>query len=55
LPSFTNVYISESKALLEISKAAAQLGEGMKLDVKAFAVPRAEWPAAFEPFGIPKG
>jgi hypothetical protein len=55
LPSFTNVYISESKALLEISKVAAQFGEGMKLDVKAFAVPRAEWPAAFEPFGIPKG
>jgi hypothetical protein len=27
----------------------------MKLDVKAFAVPRAEWPAAFEQFGIPKG
>ena len=55
MPSFTNVYISESKALLEISKAAAQLGEGMKLDVKAFAVPRAGWPAAFEQFGIPKG
>ena len=24
-------------------------------EVKAFAVPRAEWPAAFEQFGIPKG
>ena len=24
-------------------------------DVKAFAVPRAAWPAAFEQFGIPKG
>ena len=34
---------------------AAQLGDVMKLDVKAFAVPRAGWPAAFEQFGIPKG
>jgi hypothetical protein len=31
------------------------LGEVLKLDVKAFAVPRAGWPAAFEQFGIPKG
>lgn len=34
---------------------AAQLGDVMKLDVKAFAVPRAGWPAAFEQFGVPKG
>ena len=34
---------------------AAQLGDVMKLDVKAFAVPRAGWPAAFEQFGTPKG
>jgi hypothetical protein len=27
----------------------------MKLDVKAFTIPRADWPAAFEQFGIPKG
>ena len=25
------------------------------VDVKAYAVPRAEWPSAFEQFGIPKG
>ena len=34
---------------------ATQLGDVMKLDVKAFALPRAGWPAAFEQFGIPKG
>jgi hypothetical protein len=31
------------------------LGEVLKLDVEAFAVPRAGWAAAFEQFGIPKG
>jgi hypothetical protein len=41
--------------MVSADEVAAQLGEVMKLDVKAFAVPRAEWPAAFEQFGIPKG
>jgi hypothetical protein len=31
------------------------LGEVLKVDVKASAVPRSEWPAAFEQLGIPKG
>ncbi len=34
---------------------ARQLGEVVRLDVKAFAVPRAGWAEAFEQFGIPKG
>jgi hypothetical protein len=36
-------------------EVAAQLGEVLNLDVKAFAVPRAGWAEAFEQFGIPKG
>jgi hypothetical protein len=27
----------------------------LKVDVNAFAVPRAGWPAAFEQLGVPKG
>lgn len=30
------------------------MGEVLKLDVKAFAIPRAGWAEAFEQFGIPK-
>jgi hypothetical protein len=32
-----------------------QLGDVLKRDVKAFAVPRAGWAEALEQFGIPKG
>jgi len=42
-------------SMVSADQVAAQLGEVMQRDVKAFAVPRAEWPAAFEQFGIPKG
>ena len=45
----------ELGSMVSADEVAAQLGDVMKLDVKAFAVPRAEWPAAFEQFGIPKG
>jgi uncharacterized membrane protein len=31
------------------------LGEVLNVNVKAFAIPRAGWSAAFEQFGIPKG
>jgi len=34
---------------------AEQLGEVLKRDVKAFAVPRAGWAEAFEQFGVPNG
>ena len=40
---------------LTAAAIAAQLGEVLNLDVKAFAVPRAGWAEAFEQFGIPKG
>ena len=41
--------------MVSADEVAAQLGEVMQRDVKAFAVPRAGWAAAFEQFGIPKG
>ncbi|HEY4147215.1 NmrA family NAD(P)-binding protein [Pinirhizobacter sp.] len=45
----------ELGSMVSADEVAAQLGEAMKLDVKAFAVPRADWPGTFEQFGIPKG
>ena len=31
------------------------MGEVLKRDVRAFAIPRAGWAEAFEQFGVPKG
>ena len=45
----------EIGSMVSADEVAAQLGEVMKLDVKAVAVPRAGWPATFEQFGIPMG
>ena len=49
--------VSLGKAVAQPAGGALlrQLGEVLKLDVKAFAVPRAGWAEAFEQFGIPKG
>src|SRR5258708_16274406 len=41
--------------MVSADEVAGQLGEVLKLDVKAFAVPRAGWAEAFEQFGVPKG
>ncbi len=41
--------------LVSADEVAEQLGEVLKREVKAFAVPRAGWAAAFEQFGVPKG
>ena len=54
-PAWSGHRIIELGSMVSSDEVAAQLGEIMKLDVKAFAVPRAEWPASFEQFGIPKG
>jgi uncharacterized protein YbjT (DUF2867 family) len=54
-PAWSGRRIIELGSMTSADEVAAQLGEVMKLDVKAVAVPRAEWPAAFEQFGIPKG
>jgi hypothetical protein len=54
-PAWSGHRVIELGSMVSADEVAAQLGEVMKLDVRAFAVPRAEWPAAFEQFGIPKG
>ena len=47
--------VVELGLMVSADEVAAQLGEVLQRDVKACAVPRAEWPASFERFGIPKG
>jgi hypothetical protein len=47
--------VIELGSMVSADEVAEQLGEVLNLDVKAFAVPRAAWPAAFEQFGVPKG
>ncbi|RWC90000.1 NAD-dependent epimerase/dehydratase family protein [Mesorhizobium sp. M8A.F.Ca.ET.208.01.1.1] len=54
-PAWSGHRVIELGSMVSADEVAAQLGEVMKLDVKAFAVPRAGWPATFEQFGIPKG
>ncbi|HEX4198402.1 MAG TPA: NmrA family NAD(P)-binding protein [Caulobacteraceae bacterium] len=54
-PAWAGRRFIELGSMVSADEVAAQLGEVMNLDVKAFAVPRAGWPAAFEQFGIPKG
>jgi len=47
--------VIELGSMVSADEVATQLGEVLKVDVKAFAIPRAGWSAAFEQFGIPKG
>jgi uncharacterized protein YbjT (DUF2867 family) len=54
-PAWSGRHIVELGSMVSADEVAAQLGEVMQRDVKAFTVPRAEWPAAFEQFGIPRG
>ena len=54
-PAWSGRRIIELGSMVSADDVAAQLGEVMEIDVRAFAVPRAEWPATFEQFGIPKG
>src|ERR1700733_4580247 len=54
-PAWSGHRVIEVGSMVSADEVAAQLGDVMQRDVKAFAVPRAEWPAAFEQFGIPKG
>lgn len=54
-PAWSGHRVIELGSMVSADEVAAQLAEVMKLDVKAFAIPRAGWPAAFEQFGIPKG
>jgi len=54
-PMWLGRRIVELGSMVSADDVAAQLAEVMRRDVKAFAVPRAGGPAAFEQFGIPKG
>jgi uncharacterized protein YbjT (DUF2867 family) len=54
-PAWSGHRVIELGSMVSADEVAAQLGEVMQRDVKAFAVPRAGWPAAFEQFGIPRG
>src|SRR5215469_16478583 len=54
-PAWSGHRVIELGSMVSADDVAAQLGEVLTRDVKAFAVPRAGWPAAFEQFGIPKG
>jgi uncharacterized protein YbjT (DUF2867 family) len=54
-PAWSGHRVVELGSMVSADEVAAQLGEVMQRDVKAFAIPRVGWPAAFEQFGIPKG
>ena len=54
-PAWSGQRVIELGSMISADEVAAQLGEVLKRNVKAFAVPRAEWAGAFEQTGIPKG
>jgi uncharacterized protein YbjT (DUF2867 family) len=54
-PAWSGRRVIELGSMVSADEVAAQLGDVLKLDIKAFAVPRAGWPAAFEQLGVPKG
>ena len=54
-PAWSGHRVIELGSMVSADEVAGQLGEVLKLDVKAFAVPRAGWAAAFQQFGVPKG
>ncbi|MEZ2348482.1 NmrA family NAD(P)-binding protein [Terriglobus sp. RCC_193] len=54
-PAWSGHRVIEFGSMVSADEVAAQLGEVLTLDVKAFAVPRAGWAEAFQQFGVPKG
>jgi hypothetical protein len=54
-PAWSGDRVIELGSMVSADEVAAQLGEVLKLDVKAFALPRAAWADAFQQFGVPKG
>jgi uncharacterized protein YbjT (DUF2867 family) len=54
-PAWSGHRVIELGSMVSADEVARQLGEVLKLDVKAFAVPRTGWAEAFQQFGIPKG
>ena len=47
-PVWSGHRVIELGSMVSADEVAAQLGDVMQREVKAFAVPRAEWPAAFQ-------
>lgn len=54
-PAWSGSRVVELGSMVSADDVAAQLGDVLRHDVKAFAVPRAAWPEALEHLGIPKG
>ena len=54
-PAWSGDRVIELGSMVSADEVAAQLGEVLKLEVKAFALPRAAWADAFQQFGVPKG
>jgi uncharacterized protein YbjT (DUF2867 family) len=54
-PAWSEHRIIELGSMVSADEVATQLGDVLEVDVSAFAIPRDEWPAAFEQIGIPKG
>src|ERR1700735_4985422 len=54
-PAWSGHRVIELGSMVSADEVAEQLGEVLKRDVKAFAVPRAGGAEAFEQFGVPKG
>ncbi len=54
-PAWSGHRVIELGSMVSADEVARQLGEVLKLNVKAFALPRAAWAEAFEQFGVPKG
>ncbi len=54
-PAWSGPRVIELGSMVSADEVAKQLGEVLKRDVKAFAVPRAGWAEAFEQLGVPKG
>jgi uncharacterized protein YbjT (DUF2867 family) len=54
-PSWSGHRVIELGSMVSADEVASQLGQVLKLDVKAFAIPRAGWAEALEQFGVPKG
>jgi uncharacterized protein YbjT (DUF2867 family) len=54
-PAWSGQRVVELGSMVSADEVAEQLGEVLRRDVKAFAVPRAGWAQMFEQFGVPNG
>jgi len=54
-PAWSGHRVIELGSMVSADEVAGQLGEVLKLEVKAFSIPRSGWAEAFEQSGLPKG